>query len=101
MIFTFQLLFFLDKCCKKDPDFALEIIFDIFNENYTDDSILENLAAGPLEDLLSRNGPLVIDSIIKFSRENEIFKPVLLYVWRNSISAEVWERIQDELISFD
>ena len=52
----------LDRICRDDPERALEIIL-LAAGLTTDQRILDNLAAGPLEDLLVRNGPVIISRI--------------------------------------
>src|SRR4051812_29100223 len=52
----------LDKLCASDPDRALDIILLIL-ESSPPTRVLDNLAAGPLEDLLVRNGTKVLDRV--------------------------------------
>src|ERR1044072_8098587 len=52
------------------------------------------LAAGPLEDLLAEQGPEFIDRVEELARKDPKFNYLLGGVWRNSMTAEVWERVQ-------
>lgn len=51
------------------------------------------LAAGPLEDLLAKFGPLYIDRIEALARQDRRFNDLLGGVWKNSMTDEVWERV--------
>lgn len=56
--------------------------------------VIENLAAGPLEDLLSYAGEAYIDEIEQLAKDDPKFRSVLGGVWQNNMSDEVWERVQ-------
>lgn len=58
------------------------------------DSVLSNLAAGPLEDLLVRNGDAVIATVERLARAEPAFRALLGGVWKNAIADAVWERVQ-------
>ena len=51
-------------------------------------------AAGPLEDLLARQGQVVIGDIEEASRLDPGFAHALGGVWRNSIDEETWARVK-------
>ncbi len=53
-------------------------------ENCPNDQVLANIAAGPLEDLLARNGQVFIDRIEIFANDSELFKKCLTGVWNIS-----------------
>ena len=61
---------------------------DISNE------IIEMLAAGPMEDLLSYAGESYIQEIEDLARKDPKFASLLGGVWESSMSGEVWKRIQ-------
>lgn len=79
--------------CREDPELALQSIekacFATTNEN-----VLANLAAGPLEDLLSMHGEKIIDEIESIARKNSRFKQLLRGVWQNAMSDVIWERVK-------
>ena len=52
------------------------------------------LAAGPLEDLLADFGPKYIDQVEALARKSPKFKDLLGGVWRNSITNDVWDRVE-------
>ena len=69
------------------------LILEIFNRSESDWQ-RANLAAGPLEDLLSCYGEDFIDRIEKLANQNENFRELLTSVWKNTITPVVWNRIQ-------
>jgi len=52
------------------------------------------LAAGPLEDLLAYHGPAYIEKVEHLARTDPKFNNLLGGVWRNSMTVDVWERVQ-------
>lgn len=58
------------------------------------DKVIAVLAAGPLEDLLAKRGVAFIDRIEELARKDPKFNYLLGGVWRNSMTDEVWQRIQ-------
>lgn len=55
------------------------------------------LAAGPLEHLLARHGPQLIERVELWARIDPEFKELLGAVWRNALAEDIWQRIQDVL----
>lgn len=55
------------------------------------------LAAGPLEDLLAKHGPEVIELVELLAKNRPNFAYLLGGVWRNSIRQDVWDRVQAAL----
>lgn len=61
----------------------------------TDDlTVLANLSAGPLEDLLAHHGEKVIGRVEKLANENAKFLQLVGGVWRNAMTNEIWQRVQ-------
>lgn len=58
------------------------------------DKAVGMLAAGPLEDLLARQGPEFIDRVEELARKDPQFNYLLGGVWRNTMTDEVWQRVQ-------
>ncbi len=83
----------LNDLCDNDPNRCYKII-SIIRSLDGSDIVLANLAAGPLEDLLSKHGEEFIDRIEKDVFSDAQFKKLLGAVWQNSISDSVWERIK-------
>ena len=96
----------LDRQCIENPTFALEIIiciikmyeendvFDPSKKGSNTDIVLSNLAAGPLEDLLSYHGAEIISSLEAEAQVDNRIRWILGRVWRNDISQDVWDRIR-------
>jgi hypothetical protein len=51
-------------------------------------------AAGPLEDLLSKHGPALIDRVEQRARENPKFLRSVRCLWRLGMTDDVWDRVQ-------
>ena len=83
----------MDELCDRNPKQCFQQILTILDID-SSELILGTLAAGPLEDLLSRHGVDVVDQIETESRRNPKLKVLLTGVWRNVIDEDVWNRIQ-------
>jgi hypothetical protein len=84
----------LDKCISQNPLLAWNLIQTIYLD--CDTAILKAcLAAGPLEDFLVRHGNFALEKIEKAIANDSSFRELLDGVWQNSISADVWSRIQE------
>jgi hypothetical protein len=58
------------------------------------DKVVGALAAGPLEDLLAKQGPQFIERVEERARKDPRFNYLLGGVWRNAMTEEVWQRVQ-------
>ena len=58
------------------------------------DKAVSVLAAGPLEDLLAKQGPEFIERVEELARRDPKFNDLLGGVWRNAMSDEIWQRVQ-------
>jgi hypothetical protein len=83
----------LYEASHKNPDLCWELILQILHTPHAD-SVAEVLAAGPLEDLLALFGPQVINRVEETARKDPLFKDLLGGVWKNSMSEEIWNRVQ-------
>lgn len=83
----------LSDLCDNEPEKCFEVIGMIRSIDGSD-VILSNLAAGPLEDLLSKHGELFIDRIEKATETDIQLRKLLGAVWQNSISDSIWKRLQ-------
>ena len=77
----------------NDPDLCWELILEILSVDQSP-AVIENLAAGPLEDLLDKHGPRVIDRVEAQAKTNPLFKDLLGGVWRSTIAQPIWDRVQ-------
>lgn len=55
---------------------------------------MQNLSAGEIEELLSRNGPEMISFVEAEARRDPSFSKLLGGVWKNRMTDEVWSRLQ-------
>ena len=83
----------IDRLTREAPWDAWRVILELVRQADGEDAIFY-IAAGPLEDLLARHGPLVIDTVEAEARTNERLRACLTGVWGNSIAAAVWQRLQ-------
>jgi len=58
------------------------------------DTAFAVLAAGPMEDLLAHHGPDYIDRVEELARKDPKFNRLLGGVWKNSMTDEIWHRVQ-------
>jgi hypothetical protein len=83
----------LDWEMEGDSDSLWEFILVAYKRELPDD-LLAILAAGPLEDLLAKFGPAYIDRVEDLARTDPKFNRLLGGVWRNSMTEDVWQRVQ-------
>jgi hypothetical protein len=83
----------LDELVHDCPELAWSLILEILRADQSTD-IMEQLSAGPLEDLLSQHGPEFIDRIEAEARSRPKFAKLLGGVWKLSMTDEIWKRIQ-------
>ncbi|CAA6692138.1 MULTISPECIES: DUF6869 domain-containing protein [unclassified Lentimonas] len=84
---------YYDLMTDDHPIEALSLIIDTLKMNQTG-HIVGNLAAGPLEDLLARNGRKIIGRVETEAKSNPLFSKLIAGVWQNSMSDEIWNRVQ-------
>lgn len=95
----FNATIILDELCKKNVDEAWSVITEIFENNANKEIVMDNLAAGPLEDLLVYHGAEVINLVKKYCGSHSSFKEVVSGVWRNRIDLVVWDELQKLIAS--
>jgi len=76
------------------PDLAWSLIEILMAEAGSED-IRSDIAAGPLEDLLTQYPYAFIDRVEDRSRKDPVFRSCLREVWQGTIPDDVWQRIQD------
>jgi hypothetical protein len=89
---------------EDDPQAAWEVIKlvvrryseqDYYSHEKTEaQTVVGNLAAGPLEDLLSAQGALFIDAVESEARADRRMAWTLGGVWQNAMTNEIWARVQ-------
>lgn len=55
--------------------------------------VFQNLAAGPLEEPLSRHGAELIEQVEVEARRSSEFNLLLGGVWKGDMSEEIWRRV--------
>lgn len=86
---AFEVMNLSDHNPQKCFDFILEVLSQTDNE-----WVLTNLAAGPLEDLLSQHPNEGILLVEKEISRNTKLKHILQGVWQNMMPEETWQRLQ-------
>lgn len=76
------------------PEILWEIILKILAKK-PENSVLEVLAAGPLEELLAKYGYEYIARVEAETMKNREFKHLLGGVWKNDMEDEIWARVQN------
>jgi hypothetical protein len=79
---------------RKEPGLCLQFLTAMLNRT-NDEEVLAVLAAGPLEDMLVYHGAEVIDAVEKLAHEDNRFRQLLFGVWRNTIDASTWRRLEE------
>ena len=73
---------------------AIKLALHLLSDEADNELLLACLAAGPLEDLLAYQGETIIDAVEAEAGRNEPFRVLLRGVWRNSMTSDVWARVQ-------
>ena len=76
-----------------DPETLWLLILAIHARNQSP-RIQEVLSAGPVEDLLAKHGDKFIERVEAQARQDAKFAKLLGGVWKNSMTDEVWIRLQ-------
>ena len=78
----------------KNPELLWELIQKIINTE-KNENILDNLAAGPIEDLMCNYGEEIIERVKKEAKENVIFKKCIQGVWLDSNDTPVYKQFYE------
>ena len=79
------------------PELAWELIVEMIDRAPSDAS-LGFIAASPLEELLSKDGPAFIDRVEKRAAENRQFGRALAMLRRLGMTEDVWQRVQKSAV---
>jgi hypothetical protein len=88
-----SVVFEFDQLCTSNPEAAWQAILAIVQRE-SDEEVLGVLAAGPLEDLLSRHGEALIERVEQQARADPRFRSVLRGLYQLFMTDEVWQRVQ-------
>lgn len=82
-----------DWAVNDFPELAWRAILEAMNQSKMEVH-LGKLAAGPLEDLLSKHGSAFIDRVELMARSNSKFAWLLGGVWQHTMPESIWLRVQ-------
>jgi len=82
----------MDRACHKEPELAWKLIITVLSLTESD-RVIENLGAGPLEDLLAIHGDKLIDRAETLASQEPKFHRCLSHTWQNNMSPGVWKRV--------
>jgi hypothetical protein len=80
------------------PEFAWPLIIEMIDRAPSERS-LNFIAASPLEDILSSDGPSFISRVEQRALENTKFRRALGMLYRHGMTDDVWRRIQSAAAS--
>ena len=78
---------------NEEPVEILRLILKVLSIDNSNE-IQEVLSAGPLEDLLAKHGDAMIEAVEKEAKLNPLFAKLLGGVWQNSMTDDIWARVQ-------
>lgn len=83
----------VDGIIQRDPGEGWKFI-EAVRRMDVDAHLLSNLAAGPLEDYLVAHGETEIERVESLAKHDPSLRNLLARTWKNSMSDEVWRRVQ-------
>jgi len=94
----------LDGLVRYEPLLAVDAITEVTqrfseadlasNERTDAQYVLDNLGAGPLEDLLAKNDEQCVQAVEAKAAQDGRFRWALGCCWQNAMSDDVWLRVQ-------
>lgn len=79
--------------CDDAPNEAFEFILGVLDKDSSMPTMAV-LSAGPLEALLRRHGPRIINRVERRARRDVNFSRLLDHVWKDTLSSQIWTRLQ-------
>ena len=79
--------------CDDAPNEAFEFILAVLDQD-SSATTMAILSAGPLESLLRRHGPRIINRVERRARRDANFTRLLGHVWKDTLSSQIWTRVQ-------
>lgn len=83
----------VDVIIQRDPGEGWKFI-EAVRRMDVDAHLLSHLAAGPLEDYLVAHGETEIERVESLAKHDPSLRDLLAQTWKNSMSDEVWRRVQ-------
>jgi hypothetical protein len=84
----------LNRLCDEAPLDAWPIIVRLV-EMADNDELLEDIGAGPVEELLRKHGPLLLNDVQTLAASDPRFRQVLSHVWLAERDSEVAKSLLD------
>lgn len=86
----------LSEIDEAPADFQLQFVLEVLSHipPIPDNHLMQVLAAGPLETLLSVHGPTVINRIESLAKADASFNLLLGGVWKQGMADDIWDRVQ-------
>ena len=91
---SFWCFMLLSDLIEDFPNETLDIFVDIINQDSSPE-VISSTSAGPLEDLISDHGALLIDKIVTIAENNKNFNHALGGVWKSTTKDAIWNRIEN------
>jgi hypothetical protein len=82
----------VDRLVSEDPEEAWALMLRII-ELADNDELIEAVGAGPLEDLISKHGPKLINRVKDESVQNGRLRAALQHVWLSPAENEVLDEL--------
>lgn len=84
-----------DGLAAEDPALCLASIVEVLRRIQARgrDELMAVLAAGPLEDLLTKSGDEVVDQVASLARRDESFRVLLNGVWCTGMKPHILEKL--------
>ena len=79
--------------CDDAPNEAFDFILAVLDRD-SSMTTMAVLCAGPLEALLRRHGPRIINRVERRARRDANFMRLLGHVWKDTLSSQIWTRVQ-------
>lgn len=83
-----------DDLTNNNPEIAWDALRTTYEKIKNEPDIVGMLAAGPLEDLLSKNGEKVLENLRSYIESNPEFKECLNGVWQNLMSDDFYIKVK-------
>src|SRR5687768_2537237 len=83
----------MDWALDGEADRLWVFILTTYKQDLSD-RVVSVLVAGPLEDLLAKHGPMFIERVEELARQDQKFNFLLGGVWQNTMTDEIWKRVQ-------
>jgi hypothetical protein len=78
----------------EQPETAFGLIVEIWGRDQSR-PVIQQLSAGPLEDLLAAHGERMIQAIEKQAAGDPTFRKLLGGVWKNKMKDSVWASVRE------